>query len=292
MFTTGNTEGAEARRLTRLEHWTEWKRLCALDLCSRPARTALTAFARLRFSRYTAKYIANRTFRFDDAWHLFEAHMTIKQTGQGKRYKDWLFGRLKYSEDPPVDIIQGGATLIMRDVVRDFLSKESAAQNTISLDKPLDDDGSPLTMLDLIAADNSTFDRVCELEYQRLADVHARDLYPDTGRRNTAALLAKQAGVALSHPLVEAAAGCRKSVLNDSYNRYVRKVARYLQKKYPEDGAESVLALTLMTLRKITELLFAEKYPEKEFAELFVLMRKRRNIKIHGTAEVQLETCV
>ena len=110
-----------------LNHWVEWKELCAADLCSDTARQALREFAFLRFRKFAYQY-AHRTNTggtgalvpdAGDAWHLFETHLAVKTTKQGKRYKDWLFDRVRSTKDPPLDVVQGGASLMMRDVVRE-----------------------------------------------------------------------------------------------------------------------------------------------------------------------------
>lgn len=73
----------------------------------------------------------------EDGWHRFETHLLLKNTRGGKRYKDWLFARAEHVEWHPWDAIQGGATLLLRDVVREYLRREHAPDRVTSLHRPV-----------------------------------------------------------------------------------------------------------------------------------------------------------
>jgi hypothetical protein len=211
--------------------------------------------------------------------------VTVKNTQRGKRYKDWLFVRTQVSCDPPLDVIQGGASLIMRDVVRDFLRREQPFRHTTSLDAPLAiGEGARVTLLDMLAAELDPVSQLCLHEYEALADGHAGDILSDLTVRERIALLAKELRISLAHPFVEEMAGCKKSVLNDAYRGFLVRIASRLRARYPDDGAESVLTLTLMTLRRVSEEVVRTARSENPFAPLFMLAERCHETACTGTS--------
>lgn len=256
----------------------EWKKFCALDLCSEEAQNRLREFAFLRFRNLASRY-AHRTSVKDtrslapekkDSWHLFETHMTVKTTQQGKRYKDWLFARTIRSDDPALDVIQGGASLIMRQVVRDFLRQEFPPKNIVSLHSPLSNNiGGSFTLEDLLPVDIDPSSEAALREYEKLAEVHADNFFENMTRRERLALLAREIGISLTHKTIEKIAGCRKSMLNAAYQDFMRRIAARLRTEYRDDDNESVLQLALMTVGNVKKSVLDWGKSENACAELF-----------------------
>lgn len=267
---------------TALDSWVEWKRLCALDLCSTGARHQLRQFGYTRFRKFVETHAARTNAKtrrpllagMDDAgaWHLFETRVTVKATGQGKRYKDWIFARIARSPDPPIVVIQSGATLIMRDAVREYLAHEFSPRNVTSLDAPLPGAGGTLTVGDLLPGSPDPVDSAAEREYRAMAVRHAEDAFRDMTPRERIAVLATRIGLPLSHHVVESVARSGKSMLSDAYRDWLRHIGQAMKRRYPDDDGESVLALTLMTVEHVKELTFSWGKSEMALAPLFYIV--------------------
>ena len=260
-----------------LEAWTEWKRRCAADLCSASAQSALRDFAlsrfRICFRRHAGRGPAAEDSAVSpkDAWHLFETHLVTGNTRQGKRYKDWLFARVPDGADEgaTLDTVQGGATLIMRDVVRKHILREHTPRMVLSLQQPVGGAGSDLTLEDLLPGTLDTADDVARREYARLADRHADTFFEEMTHRERIALLARQVGLSLAHPVVVKAAQCGKSMVNAALKSFVTRATSSLQTSYANEDTECLHLLCLMTLDSVTERIlswgFSEKGPGRSF---------------------------
>jgi len=272
-----------------LEAWIEWKKQCTLDLCTDASRRMLHSFARSRFERFLRSYSSEADMSaHSNPWHLFETHVTIKNTRQGKRYKDWLFARVETSSDSPLDVVQGGASLIMRDVARDFIRKECAARNVTSLSNPIaNSDGSPLTLLDVLCYESDPLSEICRREYEELASRHARDVLKDMSDRERIVVVAKRIGLSLAHSSVEELAGCKKSVLNTAYHDLLVRIAATIQAHYQDEDQECILALSLMTVQQVSKQLFDWAKSENSFAQLFILVEKGS----HDIADTNIASC-
>lgn len=280
--------------LTTFSAWKEWKQLCALALCCAGTTAELSSFARLRFNRLMKNYFHGDVRPPCDPWHLFETHMTVKHTRAGKCYKDWLFARLEQSSDPEEAVLEGGASLIMRDVVREYLRNECAKAHTISLDQTLSDNIRSTTLVHLLASEQDTMNSVCLQEYQKLSVGHAEELVQELTDKERTALLAKHIGIALTHPLALQAAGCRKTALNKTYVQYVNKVAGKIQEKYHDDDKESQLTLTLMTMQTIKHLNYEREKTQNPQSALFMITEHMptRNVTYHEAAATEIEACI
>jgi hypothetical protein len=196
----------------------------------------------------------------------------VKATAQGKRYKDWIFARVAGSPDPPVTVIRSGATLIMRDAVREHLAREFSPRNVTSLDAPRLGRGDVPALRDLLPGSPDPADTAAEREYKALAVRHAEDTFRDMTPRERIALLATCIGLPLSHHAVERVARCGKSMLSDAYRDWLRHVGQSMKRRYPDDDGESVLALTLMTVERVKEIIFLWGKSEMALAPLFYIV--------------------
>lgn len=248
--------------------WMEWRARCALDRCSRETQSALRSFASQRFRTMVDRY-RHRTGAGDalsrsagisreEAWHLFETHLLVPSETRSKRYKDWLFARVGVSADDAFDVVQGGATLLMRDVVRGYLRSEVIAYGTVSLDeRAADADGHPVTYADLLPAGCDTIEEAALHEYTRLATRHADELLAAASHEERMVLLARSLGVSLNSQTAQRLAGCGKSSLYNVYRRFVEALASRLRSLYADEDVASVMMLTRLTLSHIKERLVA-----------------------------------
>ena len=244
------------------DSWLEWKDRCAIGLCTGPVQSELRNFAEIHFTLYLRRY-AYRTNSLceqtdlagGDAWHLFETYLTVRNTRQGKKYKDWLFDRMPGTERDDLEALAGGAALLMRDAAREHLRREYASSDMVSLNSPRGGpDETGLTLEDLLPGAIDPIDEVATREFKRLATMHAQEFFTKMNLREKVAFLAKDIGISLAHREVEKAAGCRKSVLNQSYQDFILNTARWMKKNYSTEDSEAVKVLTLMTLQEVKEI--------------------------------------
>jgi hypothetical protein len=258
-----------------LEHWQDWYRRCTLEGCSEAGRLSLAAFTHARFLTYLRRLDRGGLGHgapesTDRTWHLFESHLQLKATRQGKRYKDWLFARLDGATDQPAEVVEAGASLIVRSVVREYLRDERPRAGTASLDAPVVDDfGHPLTLEDLLAGPADTAAEVMARESEALARRSAVDAFAALPRRTRIVLAAKALGVSLAHPSVERLARARKSALSDEYRRCVAELAEALRARYAGEYAGRMATLAAQTLHHMFELAVEWARAEKGCGKLF-----------------------
>ena len=245
-----------------VDAWMEWKKQCAYDLCADGTKAYLLEYAVARFRKWLERCACamrvsarqHATMSGRDVWHLLETRMTAGKDLRGKRYKDWLFRRVQLSEDSPLDVIQGGATLVMREAVRDLLRQEAAPGWMLSLGQPLTGQGEEDLMLeDILAGGVNPADEAALREYEAIAGEHACDVFKDMTQRERIAVLARKLGLSLACEDVERAAGCKKSVLSELYRGFAGRVGELLRNRYSGEDMESILVLALMTMDRIAE---------------------------------------
>jgi len=261
----------------RLEDWTAWKRLCARQLCGTDTRQRLGNFARSRFNRQLERQLAVTNLGVEDAalqrpsadeaWHRFESYAALTQTRQGKRYKEWIFARIRPSAQSPLYIIQAGATLIMRSAVRTYLRDEYAPRRATSLDAPVGD-GS-LTLGDLLPGTLDPGDDLAAGERDLLAANHAAAFLTTLSRRERVGLLAKFSGIGLDNADVQVAAGCRKSVLSQAVRDLLSRLRESLLREYQDDGHDATMAFAAIVLQHLEKIIHRWKNSEKGLPRCF-----------------------
>src|ERR1043166_7378398 len=259
-----------------LQSWIEWKQRCALGLCSQETRSGLQRFAEIRFRNFLRKYVSRTNLDEDqalptpsDPWHLFETHFTLKRSGEGKHYKDWLFARLEDSTDPALDIIQGGATLLLRDVVREYLRREHSPSTVQSLNQLGSKDECELTLEDLLPGGIDPAKEAERHEFERIAHGQAATFFARMSRRERVGFLAKPLDIPLAQPGVQKAAGCGKSMVHAAFREAVMRLASRLRTDFGDDDSEAVRLLTVMTLGEINQCVLDWGNSESECAQLF-----------------------
>jgi hypothetical protein len=260
-----------------LRDWIEWKKFCARKLCTEETQSRLGSFALSRFGIQLRRQIAVTNLdeqdilrqlpSADEAWHQFESFAALTHTRQGKCYKEWIFARVENSASSPLDIIQSGATLIMRSAVRTYLKREYARCHSVSMDQPIGD--GTLTIADLLPGSSNPADVAAENEYNSMAEIFARKFIQKTSLRERIGLLAKLNGIALDTPQVLAAAGCSKSTLHQTVHDLLQNLYKELQQEFSEDGPDSVRAFSIMLIQQLEKELNLWKFSEKELPECF-----------------------
>jgi DNA-directed RNA polymerase specialized sigma24 family protein len=271
-----SSTGQEA--MAELENWNMWQERCAAARCTQAAQYDLFGFAFDRFQRYLQKVRPSFAPPSPpDAWHAFESHLALGRTRSLKAWKAWLFAR--GGERPTLGCIQGGATLIMRDVVRSYLRNEHHPTWMTSLDAPLDQaagrQGSAVAMEDLLPASADPLAALAAQELQTLAKQLVVVAIKRLSLREQMALTVQHAGKALSHQAVTKAAGCGKSSVFNALHQGMQKMAAVLQKELPQEspGARMQVARELIDIiAKETRNLLETAHPQ-----LFMYIEEESN---------------
>ncbi len=240
--------------MAELEHWQMWQARCAAARCTPAAQRDLAGFAFDRFRRYLRKVrpsFAPPTA--SDAWHAFETHFALGRTRALKAWKAWLFAR--GGAQPTLSCIQGGATLIMRDVVRHYLRHEHHPGWMVSLDAPLDPagdcQGRAIALEDLLPAAADPLAAVDAHDLQALVDQLLAGVGEQLSAREKIALTVHHAGKTLSHRAVMAAAQCGKSSLCNALYEGIQKMADLLQMALPQESANTRMQVAQALIEKI-----------------------------------------
>ncbi len=243
--------------------WNEWKERCAVLRCEPETRLALHTFGGQRYRTLAQRClgtinvsdVALVTLSDADAWHLLELHMTLPDAINGKAYKEWLFARIEGSSDVPFDIVQGGATLLMRSVVREHLRHEYLSAAHISTHQ-----GSPGPGPTRDATEEwlpGTLDTAEAVETEELASLaakHAATLFKDLPRRQRIALAARTLHIPLSNARLLVVAGCLRSALHGAFREFAEQVLDYVRDHFPRDDRDTQRDLALALFERISHL--------------------------------------
>ena len=275
----GQLQNTEARAAG---DWAVWRRKCALDLCPADTQSALRAFAEARFHRYVCAYARDtnasnpRALTPDprEAWHWFETHLRLRNTREGKSYKEWLLARTEADGRLTLDSIQAGATLLMRDVVREYLRREFSPRTMVPLDAPAETspDGLSTCLQELLPGPLSTPDDVATRELKSMAASEAGHVFDALSRRERVALLAREIGVSLAHPAVTELAACGKSVLSTAYHSALQTVAGHVRARHPQDDRETMAALSVRIFEEVKVRVLSWGRSENACARLFSIV--------------------
>lgn len=267
--------------MSTLEYWKTWKERCALALCSAETRKAMQAFAYSRFFRFASLYSkttnagGSRSLTPDpaQAWHHFESWLCLRETREGKSYKEWLFARDSVRGNPTLDSVQGGATLLMRDIVREFIRREFSARWMTALDAPIGstDERTLCSLGELLPGSADTSSAVGLRELESIADVEASEAVDTLGPRERIALLAREYRLPLSHPAVLSVARCGKSAMNSAYHSALISIAEFTRSRYASEDRETQALLTIMVFERVKTSIVSWGESENMHARLSVL---------------------
>jgi hypothetical protein len=268
-----------------IEQWGEWKEKCALGLCGEETRRALQAFAHARFQHFAAAYA--RTTNVGDpsvltpgageAWHWFETHFLLGRAPGGKNFKQWLFAELEAKGYSSQEGVEAGASLLMRDVVRERLRREYSGRHILSLDRAAEDEsqGEPAPNLqELLPAPLDTMSDVERRELEELALKDSVSAFDQLNRRECLALLAHELGLSLAHPAVLRAAECGKSVLNTAFSNARIGVAAHVRARHPREDASTMASLTCLVWANVREMILSWGKSENDCAQLCILVER------------------
>jgi hypothetical protein len=265
--------------ITRLEDWNTWITVCALDLCPGDTRQSLQRFVITRFVTLVRKYAAlSRTDPGNaaastpaDAWHLFESHLHLQHTREGKSYKQWLNEHRWLNPENPLPCLESGASLIVRDVVREHLRREARRTCTQPLDTPLRSACSQTyTLSELLPSPETTPDTIHNNEMTRLASDAARQVFRQLTRRERLALLARSLNLPLSSPTVTKAAACRKTTLCAAYRDSLKTIAAFIQEQFASEDRTIRAQLAVTTFSELHPLLVHWGKSEKQQLAFFM----------------------
>ncbi len=256
--------------MAELENWQMWRERCAAARCTPAAQLDLCGFAFDRFRRYLQKVRpSSAPPSASDAWHAFETHLALGRTRATKAWKAWLFAR--GGAHPTLNCIQGGATLIMRDVVRTYLRNEQSPPWMLSLDapagQPADQDGGVLAVADLLPDPADPLMEVDAHDLQLLVEQLFAEVIAPLSAREQIAVTVYQRGKRLSHRAVTGAARCGKSSLCNSLHQGMRKMAGVLTAKLPGESPDTRIRIAQGLIAKLAA--ETEKALETAHPDLF-----------------------
>jgi len=248
-----------------LANWQEWKDRCALALCGEDARRLLPGFVHARFSHFAQAYAgttnAGTAFGVipssSEAWHRFETHFQLHDSPGGKKYKDWLFAGMETRGYSAQESVEAGASLLIRDVVREYLRREFSNRRMVSMSQGAagcSGAGEPLSVEDLLPGTTDTRCTVEDREFDAMARLDAEGAFAALDRRERIALLAHAAGLSLAHPQAVKAAGCGRSTLNAAFHGALHKVAACVRERHPGEAASVQATLACLMFAYVNRL--------------------------------------
>lgn len=256
-----------------LDQWCEWHTQCAAARCVEATREALRLFGWMRFKHYALIYgdpaiTAGALPNAADCWHLIETRLATGRTRQDKRYKDWLFDRAG-GTTATLDAVQGGASLLLRDVVRDFLRREGPKAHHLSLDAPSGKGPNTPSLAELLpdTPDTAIEDR----DLGQLSRSLTQTFFDRLSRRDRLIVLAKHLGVPLYHPLIEAMTGVRKSRVATLWQDVFRHLAAWVNENQSAELHSARLTICLLAAAELGLMVYSWGKLEKTAAELFIL---------------------
>ena len=261
-----------------IDDWIEWKQMCDSARCSEDVRHRLWEWAGIQLNAHLRKWGAGQKLtEFGEwnedperAWHLFESHMVLKQVIGAKKPKDWLFDRLESGSGSPLDIIQGGGSLILRDVAKDLIRKNYSPPNWASLDAPVTPAAeSSLTLGDLLPDAVNPADEAAFNELTELAEAHAQELFSSMSRRQRVALMAKGLGISLAETTLLETVDCSKSTLYDALAAVKKELVDRIEHESGESDSESLQILAALTLQALEILCLRWAESENDLSRYF-----------------------
>jgi hypothetical protein len=271
----------------KLEHWLEWGERCALGRCAEHTRDRLTSFARHRFALFLRVFSPLTSISRDevevpagrDAWHLFETHAVARSLGTGKVFKRWIFGRMGKDPETWYDSVSSGATLILRNVVREYAVRELPRERTISLESQLDAGYEFASGDELLPSVPGVEAEVHLHDLDEIARTLEQEVFDLSTPRERIALVAKSTGISLDHPLVNKAAGCGRTALGETYRNYVLSIGGMLRNRYPDDEPETLMLLSMQLLERIKKITFLWFEAENVCPELSLYIEEHHAVE-------------
>lgn len=262
----------ESRR-TREASWRAWKKMCAAGLCDAESEADLRKFGAARCFLYMRRYGSQaggaEHQNAEHGWHLLETHAAAATDRRGKRYKDWLFTRADMSSDW-LSAVESGASLLMRDAVRENLRRECSPAWMTSIQQPLPGgDSSPLTLEDLLPDSANPSDEAAEREWNELARALAVETLPHLTECERMVIWARGEGLTLNDPGLSARTGASASILYKTHRAAVENICSELKNRYHDTSAACLVHLAGLILQELHRLISKEKSLQKTDSGFF-----------------------
>jgi hypothetical protein len=256
--------------------WKIWKDKCALKLCPPDIQCALIEFAGIRFNKLASTYASTTNVSNiralavppEDAWHYFESGLRLRDSRDGKSYKKWLFARAGIDSEPTLDLIQGGATLLMRNIVCEHLRKEFSNPRSLSLD--CSSLKSSQTLHDLLPASLDTLEEVETRELRSIANTDAETIFADLKYAERVALLARELNLPLNHPNVLLVAHRGKTAVAEAYEAVRSRLAEHIRTRHDKEDSETLAQLSILAFTNLKERSILWGKTENQCANLFL----------------------
>jgi len=242
---------------TSQAEWEEWTERCALAKTDAPVRERLTRFLGHRFATCLNRYAQRsqtdeaplRAPGAGDCAHLFESWCALHRRHDGKAYKQWLAHRGRGESSG----YESGASLLMRDVVREWLRREFSPRRTFSLHAPLGHAASGLSLEDLLPAPPPSHEPAQESEWRDWLRQRIPVWIQGLGEVERVAFLARAQQLPFGHPRVLAATPAGKSTLHARYQREVLRLGHEIREFFQAWGTEEGLARSLEALQALSD---------------------------------------
>ena len=268
--------------------WREWEEKCALALCSEDTQRLLPRFVHVKFSHFVEACV--RTTNVESAsglipsvgesWHRFETHFQLHGLPGGKTYKDWLFTRTEEMGCVTQKSVERGASLLLRDVVREYLRWEYSSRRMVSMGGSPDGnaaDGGSLSLEELLPGPLDTTREVEGRELEELARADSAAAVARLDWREKIALLVHEAGVSLAHPEALKAAGCGRNALNIAFHNALTGIAAYAREQHPREDSAVHASLACSMYRQVRQIIFSWGKSENGCAQLFMLIEAQHD---------------
>jgi hypothetical protein len=237
--------------------WNAWRSACAAARCTPDVAAELRGFGARRFALYLRRYGSRTGHHGDDlvspdevhGWHLLETRCQTGSTRNGKRYKDWLLARAEGASDP-VAALESGASLLLRDTVREYLRREYAPAVMDSLDRLMGCDSGSWSLKDLLPAPSDPIEAVGEREIDALARTLAEQWVEGLDDREGKLLSARHRGWPLYDPRLVTWSGTSKSSLHRVYHRLIHHLGDMVNQACPDATAGERVDLARRTLAR------------------------------------------
>ncbi len=263
---------------TETDDWLTWIERCALERCPDATRNHLKAFLFSRMTRLSQSCAAAcgmhrpapDALTPNEAWHLFESHLVTHDTREGKSYKLWLKDHARLDRSDPLAGLESGATLLARDVAREYLRREGLRSMTLPLDAPLPGrDGNTLRLADLLPAPEDPYEKLDAARLAGMAREACEPILEQLTRREKVVLLARALQLPLTSPDIAAAAGCGKSVLFTTYQESLQTIASHVRRSFASEDRPTCARLAILALQRVQTTLIQWGASQRDLGRLY-----------------------
>jgi len=232
----------------QLDAWIEWKKICQLKKCSDTSKKILYTKGDYTYRKLlNVRSIRKDYIPFEVGWTYFEYYAVenrYKRTGHrnlGKSYKDGIFFDLNSKEDPPLKILNGIFSSMLRSVVNNSFSEEMRStdfkKREESLNKILKED-SGMTLEDLLPDGQGEGDIYTDPDLKRIASTKADECFEMLSFNEKVLFFAELNKLKRSDSFILDFLKTNTSQVSDVLNKYI---PRKIKSVFPAEMDESEL---------------------------------------------------